>query len=71
MIWYNLTADEALKALDVDQKLGLTDTEVDKRFAESGANELAQEQKASVLHLLLKELKNPLILILIVGAFLW
>jgi Ca2+-transporting ATPase len=70
MIWYNLAADEALKALEVDQKSGLTDTEVAKRFAESGANELAQEQKAPVWHLLLKELKNPLILILIVGAFL-
>jgi Ca2+-transporting ATPase len=70
MIWYNLEVDEVIKALEVDQKSGLTDTEVDKRFAESGANELAQEQKTSVLHLLLKELKNPLILILIVGAFL-
>ncbi len=28
MIWYNLTVDEVLKSLNVDQKSGLTDTEV-------------------------------------------
>ena len=70
MIWYKLKADEALKALEVEQRSGLTDAEADKRLTESGANELAQEQKASVLQLLLVQVKNPLIIILIVGALL-
>jgi len=70
MTWYRLRADEALKTLNVDQRSGLTDAEVDKRLVESGANELAKEQKASAVQLLLEQIKNPLIIILIVGAFL-
>ena len=70
MIWYKLNVDETLKTLDVDQRSGLTDTEADQRLVQSGANELRQEQKASVLHLLLVQVKNPLIIILMVGVLL-
>lgn len=70
MTWYRLKADETLKTLGVDQKAGLSDTQADERLAEFGANELAHEQKASVMHLLLGQFKNPLIIILMVGAFL-
>jgi len=70
MTWYRLESDETLKSLGVDQKSGLSDTEADKRLSEFGANELAHEQKASIIHLLLGQFKNPLIIILMVGAFL-
>ena len=70
MLWYRLKTDEALKMLDVDQNIGLSDIDADKRLVEFGANELAQEEKASILQLLLVQFKNPLIIILIVGAFL-
>ncbi|MEN8726555.1 MAG: cation-translocating P-type ATPase [Sulfurovum sp.] len=70
MLWYKLKIDEALKTLNVDQSSGLTDTEADIRLVQSGANELRQEEKASVWYLLLEQIKNPLIIILIVGVFL-
>ena len=70
MTWYKLNVDETLKTLDVDQRSGLTDTEADQRLVQYGVNELRQEQKASVLHLLYEQVKNPLIVILMVGVLL-
>ena len=70
MTWYRLESNEALKTLGVDQKSGLSNTEADKRLSEFGANELAQEKKASIIQLLLVQFKNPLIIILLIGAFL-
>ncbi len=70
MTWYRLESDETLQTLGVDQKTGLSDTAATKRLAEFGTNELAHEQKASIIHLLLGQFKNPLIIILMVGAFL-
>ena len=70
MTWYKLQTDEVLKTLGVDHKTGLSNTQAERRLAETGANELEHEQKASILHLLLGQFKNPLIIILIVGAML-
>ncbi len=68
MKWYEMSAEEVVRELGSDLEKGLDDHEVAQRLAQSGPNELAGEEKASALKLLLVQFKNPLIIILLVGA---
>jgi Ca2+-transporting ATPase len=68
MKWYNLSADESVAELQGNLKTGLSTQEAVQRLSQSGSNELAGEEKPSALALLLNQMKNPLIIILLVGA---
>ena len=68
MKWYKLSIDESISELGTDLNKGLATDEATQRLARSGANELAREEKASALELLLNQFRNPLIIILLVGA---
>jgi len=68
MKWYALSVDETVRELGTDLEKGLGDHESAQRLSQSGPNELVGEEKPSVLKLLLVQFKNPLIIILLVGA---
>jgi len=68
MKWYELSVDEAVQELGTDLEKGLGGHESAQRLAQSGPNELTGEEKPSALKLLLVQFRNPLIIILLVGA---
>ena len=68
MKWYELSVEETGRELATDLEKGLSDQESAQRLSRSGPNELAGEEKPSALKLLLVQFKNPLIIILLVGA---
>ena len=59
---------EVTTALQSDAGSGLTTAEAAARLARHGPNRLAESQQASVLALLLEQLRNPLLVILLLGA---
>lgn len=68
MKWYELSVDESVQELGSDLEKGLGGHESAQRLAQSGPNELTGEEKPSALKLLLVQFRNPLIIILLVGA---
>ena len=64
---YLISQDEVLRQLDGNSQ-GLTGQEAKKRLEEHGPNRLAEGKKESLIHRFLKELADPMILILIVAA---
>lgn len=68
MKWYSLSVKQAFAECQSDPKTGLAAEEAVRRLTESGRNELRGEEKASPWRLLLSQFKNPLIIILLVGA---
>ncbi len=64
---YLISQDEVLQQLSSDSR-GLTGPEASRRLAETGPNRLAEGKKESLLHRFLKELADPMIIILIVAA---
>ncbi len=59
--------DEVLKTQNTTSN-GLTSAEAEKRLAEVGKNKLAEGKKASLFSRFMKELSDPMIIILIVAA---
>ncbi len=68
MKWYKLSIDESVSELGTDLAKGLAVEEAAQRLSRIGPNELSREEKVSALQLLLVQFKNPLIIILLVGA---
>jgi Ca2+-transporting ATPase len=68
MKWFKVEIQEAVSGLQTNLETGLTPAEAASRLVKSGPNELAGEEKPSSLVLLLNQFKNPLIIILLVGA---
>jgi Ca2+-transporting ATPase len=68
MKWFNVEIGDAVSELNVSLDTGLSAEEAAQRLTQYGPNELAGEEKASVLSLFLAQFKNPLIIILLVGA---
>ena len=64
---YLISQDEVLQQLSSDSR-GLTGPEASRRLAETGPNRLAEGKKESLIHRFLKELADPMIIILIVAA---
>ena len=50
------------------QESGLTEEEAKKRIAEFGENKLAEKEKESILHKFLKEICEPMTIVLIIAA---
>ena len=64
---YLSSKDEVLQQLDSNSR-GLTGQEAKRRLEENGPNRLAEGKKESLIHRFLKELADPMIIILIVAA---
>lgn len=63
--WYLLDTKEVLEKLNVDKK-GLTNKEVKTNQEKYGLNVLPKKKKDSVFKIILRELLNPIVLLLIV-----
>ena len=67
MQYYFKSADESLKSLE-STKGGLTAGEAQKRLEKYGKNKLKEAKKESLIHRFLKQLADPMIIILILAA---
>ncbi|KUJ71318.1 cation-translocating P-type ATPase [Thiomicrospira sp. WB1] len=70
MNWHQLSSSSVLKQLGTHAETGLSAEEVASRQAEYGLNNLHQAEQTSAIMLFLAQLKNPLLIILAVGAVL-
>ena len=66
--WYRMEAGEAAKTLNADLVQGLSATEAERRLGEYGPNALKEPPPHSILSMFLDQLKEVLVLILIVAA---
>ncbi|MBR5539670.1 MAG: calcium-translocating P-type ATPase, PMCA-type [Clostridia bacterium] len=67
MKFYTETVDEALKATNSSES-GLSSAEAEKRLAENGKNKLKEAKKDSLIKRFLKQLADPMIIILLIAA---
>ena len=67
MKFYTESSEEALKATNSSEE-GLSSAEAEKRLAENGKNKLKEAKKESLLKRFLKQLADPMIIILLVAA---
>ncbi len=67
--FYNLTVEEAVKALGSNFQKGLNDEEAGKRLAEYGLNQLKEQKGISPLEVFLGQFKDFIVWILIGAAF--
>ena len=67
MKYYLEDVDSVLKEKNVTEK-GLTDAEASKRKQEFGENKLAEKEKESLIHKFLKEICEPMTIVLLVAA---
>ncbi|MEZ5787479.1 MAG: HAD-IC family P-type ATPase, partial [Xanthobacteraceae bacterium] len=65
---YLLSITDVLRRQSSGLEQGLSTTEADRRRKKFGSNQLREAEKASAIHLLLAQLKNPLLIILMIGA---
>ena len=65
---YNHSSEEVLKA-EGSQLEGLSPQEVESRQAKYGFNELKEKEKASIWQLFVETLKDPMVIILLLVAF--
>ena len=66
--WFRKTTEEIVNTLGTTVEHGLAADIAAKRLLELGPNQLAEGEKQSSLLLLLEQFKNPLLIILLVGA---
>ncbi len=65
--WYQLSAEDVLSKLE-SRNCGLTFDEAKQRLEEHGPNELAEGEGTSWIKIVIAQVKNPLILVLVVAA---
>lgn len=65
---YRQGSEEVARALLSNNELGLSEKEAEQRLNQYGKNQLEQDHKESLLKNLLQQLKDPMILVLLVGA---
>ncbi len=68
--WHSKTTKEVLDQLKVTAESGLTDSEVKKRLEQYGPNELKSAEKESLFMRFLNQMKDPMIIVLLVAAVL-
>lgn len=66
--WWSLDAEQAAQQLDVDPVDGLSGSEVERRLAQYGPNEIAQEPPPSTWAIARGQLANPMNIMLIIVA---
>lgn len=69
-LWYHISKDEVLKDLEVDPEKGLTSAEATKRLESYGKNELQAAKKDSMFKKVIDQLKDPMIIVLLIAAVL-
>ena len=67
MKFYSADKEAVIQHVGSDEN-GLTSAEADKRLAENGKNKLAEGKKESLFHRFLKQLAEPMTIILLVAA---
>ena len=67
MKYYSEEKEQVLKAVNSSEN-GLTSSEVEKRLSENGKNKIEEGKKVSTAQRLLAQMKDPMIIILIVAA---
>ncbi|WP_024851927.1 cation-translocating P-type ATPase [Hydrogenovibrio kuenenii] len=70
MKWSHKTAESVISELKSKLEEGLPDELIAERQQTFGLNKISKAQEVSALHILLAQLKNPLLIILAVGALL-
>jgi Ca2+-transporting ATPase len=69
--WHTLTAGEVCARLGTDRLSGLSEEEARQRLAQFGPNRLREEEKDSVLEIFLGEIREPMVLLLLVTGVLY
>jgi P-type Ca2+ transporter type 2C len=66
--WHAMSADEVAQHLDTQVQAGLSSEEAARRLGQYGPNQLAEKPRATFLQLVLGQLKNFVVILLIVAA---
>jgi Ca2+-transporting ATPase len=66
--WHSLDADESVRELDSNATRGLADADATERLARFGTNELAVEERRSVIAIVLAQFADFMILVLLAAA---
>ncbi len=66
--WYELNVHDVCKELGASAQTGLTSKEAKRRLEEYGPNELQQKKGASVFQMFLEQLKDYMVIILIIAS---
>ncbi len=66
--WYRKTTKETLSTLNVDQRTGLSTSEVSQRLEQYGRNELESGKKINPFKLFISQFNDILVIILIIAA---
>lgn len=69
-LWHHFTREELLRELSVEQETGLSAEEAEKRLEQYGPNRLQGAEKESLFRRILNQLKDPMIVVLLVAAVL-
>lgn len=69
-LWYNDTKEKVIESLDTNVEEGLSEEEVQKRLQSFGKNELEAQKKESLWKKVLGQLKDPMIIVLLIAAIL-
>jgi Ca2+-transporting ATPase len=67
-LWHSKEAEEVLRELDVDGRVGLTQLEAQQRLEVHGRNELEAARAVSPFALLFRQFRNVLMLVLLAAA---
>ncbi|NND91866.1 MAG: cation-transporting P-type ATPase [Granulosicoccus sp.] len=62
------SVESVLASLDVDQSMGLSDAQAADRLAQFGANVLREGRRVSLLSLLLRQLRSPIVMLLVLAS---
>ena len=68
--WYSLSTEETAKTCNVDVNSGLNASEVEKRRAEFGSNEIVSKNKKPIWKMILEQFSDFMIIVLIIAAIL-
>jgi P-type Ca2+ transporter type 2C len=66
--WYALTDEKVKQLLQTDEKEGLSKSEVEQRHQQFGLNKLPEKKQTSLMGVLLRQFKDPLIYILLIAG---
>src|SRR5699024_11161574 len=69
-LWYNDTKEKVIESLDTNVEQGLSEEEVKKRLQSFGENKLEEQKKESMMVKVLGQLKDPMIIVLLIAAVL-
>lgn len=67
-MWFSKSQEDALKELNVDLAMGLSDAEVKSRQEKYGENKLQSKKKKSMIYLFFAQLNDALIYVLLAAA---